>query len=58
MSEQDWAWNNYVETGKVSVDILKDMVKIIKSGGILSVKYLSIYKTHSNIIEIMLKKEV
>ena len=56
MSIQDWHWIEYVETGYVNIEILKEIVAIIKAGRVLSDKHIAIYETHSIQIEAMLKK--
>lgn len=53
MSEQEW--QTYVDTGEIPIKHLKEIARRIKMGKSLSVKELSIYRTHHQIIESLLK---
>jgi|CoawatStandDraft_6_1074263.scaffolds.fasta_scaffold06345_4 hypothetical protein len=53
MSEEEWI--KYVDTGRVSHDTIKDIVKKIKSNEILSLRFISIYNSYAELIEVLLK---
>ena len=49
-------WDNYIDTGKISLVILKDIADRIKSGQALDLKDLQVYQTHAELIEHYLRE--
>jgi hypothetical protein len=54
MNEQEWS--TYVNLGEVPHHFLHSMVKLIREGGKLNLQHLAVYRSHGEIVEIMLKK--
>jgi len=57
MSIQECDWVEYVETGFANIEILKEIVAIIKKGGVLSDKHLAIYESYNIAIEALLRSK-
>ena len=52
----DPIWNRYVDTGKVTEEIIDHMVTRIKKGKRMSIREKQIYSTYSDEIEKRLKE--
>mgnify|MGYP007086414955 CR=1 FL=1 len=55
MNEKEWTI--YVDTGFVPMHFFKSMVEAIKSGGTLNHQHMAVYKSHSQVIEMLLAKK-
>jgi len=44
-------WNKYIDTGEISIEIIKEIAERIKSGANLDLKDLQVYQTHAELIE-------
>ena len=49
-------WDRYIDTGKLELKYVKDLVDRIKKGERLNLQDLQVYQTHADIIEVLLKR--
>lgn len=50
-------WNTYLESGIVPPHFIQEMVQLIKGGGHLTARHLTVYQSHAPIIETYLQKK-
>ena len=50
-------WKHYVDKGEVPMHFFKSMVEAIKSGGTLNNQHMAVYKSNSQVIEMLLAKK-